>query len=72
MKGYGFLAIGALWLSAAITLNRTGFGILLPKGKLNPNVIRAMFRIAVPAIFFGWAVPVAVGFWLLITNRAAR
>jgi hypothetical protein len=66
-----FLAIGALWLAAAITLSRTG-GIVLPKGTLNPNVVRTAFRIAVPAIFFGWAVPVAVGLWLVIAHRVGR
>lgn len=69
MKAYVCLAIGALWLAVAIFLSRTGFGIFVRNGVLSPATLAIVFRIELPIIFFGWAVPAALGLYLLLKKR---
>lgn len=65
MKAYFFLAIGALWVSIAIVLNRAGFSVFWRKGMLDPAAVEVIFRLTVPVLLCGWVGPTALGLWLL-------
>ena len=69
MKAYLFLAIGALWISIAVVLSRTGFSFFWPKGTLNPATVAMIFRLVLPVIFFGWIVPIMLGLWLMWAKK---
>ncbi|MGO9862892.1 MAG: hypothetical protein ACLPLR_04705 [Terriglobales bacterium] len=71
MRPYVFLAIGAIWLIAAILLYETdfvfgsfaGLGIHVPAAAI--PLIRVLFRVMPPLLFLGWVAPVLLGSWLL-------
>jgi hypothetical protein len=64
MKGYVFLAIGAMWLLAAICLHRTGFGIVW-LGNHDHALALRLFGVVFNVLFLGWIAPVSLGAWLL-------
>jgi len=65
---YFFLVIGALWVTVAIVLRRTGFGIHF-HGTVNPATVTMIFRLVFPVLFYGWIVPTAIGVWLLWAKK---
>ena len=69
MKGLFFLAIGALWITVALLLSGASFGIHWWKGALNPASVGMILRLALPVLFYGWTVPIALGFWLLWAKK---
>jgi hypothetical protein len=64
VKAYLFLAVGAMWLIAAIFLYRTSFGLVW-LGEHDPALALRLASMVLPVLFLGWIAPVIFGAWLL-------
>jgi hypothetical protein len=68
VRPYVFLAIGAIWLIAAmfagISIHRGGFSIFW-QGDHDPALALRLFLVVVYVLFLGWIAPVLFGSWLL-------
>ena len=64
---YVFLAIGALWLLAAIVLYKMDFALtVLWLSALDHRALTVSLLSALPSVLFlGWIAPVLLGSWLL-------
>lgn len=66
MKAYFFLAIGVLWLAAAITLRRTIVSVFWPRqSRIDPAVASKVFDFMFLLISYGWIIPFVFAFWLM-------
>jgi hypothetical protein len=64
MRAYVFLAIGAMWLLAAVYLHSRTIVITWERAHDPARAVR-LFDVVLYVVFLGWIAPVSLGAWLL-------
>ncbi len=80
MKPWAWFAIGGIWLLAIIVplaaplpWGVAGFGVSVSTSKwVNPNVALGIAGLMVNVVFWGWTIPIAIGFVRLVKERRGK